>query len=298
MDREGHLDTRPPTCPLLDDRYLDLWLHGVGRSERDTGARQFNAERWGWPEFCGRILARAYLISAPVFDMWPTVIDPQPCAAFRVLHPGRVTDGCADFWAWRPSQLHLRFHPGASRRDGSPLSWIYAPSKRQHGMDDGGNAPLIIARDGRDPGQPGWGTRCECVIVCAGEWDALSVLLAFGRIDDNGRLTLPPGLAIVGIRGEGRGRTDACLRHYARWRPRSAIMLADADKTGATWFESHAGRPCFATQIEKRGAKVLRFTPGGHRDVGDFYRTGNFGLPPIEAMLTRAGFPLKKGAQR
>ncbi|MEQ1853462.1 MAG: hypothetical protein ABMA01_17935 [Chthoniobacteraceae bacterium] len=297
-DRKAQLTTRPPSWPMLDARHLALWHLGIARLESDEGARRSIADWRGWPEGGVRVLARAYLLSAPVFDLWQSFIEPQPCAAFRVLHPAEVIgDNGEVFWASRPVQLHVRFHPRATKCDGSPVSWIYVPTKKQHGMHDGANAPLIISRDGRDPEQPGYGTRCECVIVCAGEWDALSVLLASGWIDHNGTLTLPPGVAMVGIRGEGRGGTDAYLRHYQHWRPRSVIMLADADKTGLSWFESQDGRPCFAEQIKKRGAKVIRLTPAGHKDINDLFRTGNLGPPQIEDMLAEAGFHLPKGGR-
>jgi hypothetical protein len=295
-DHAAYLDTRPPTWPLLADGHQRLWRDGIERLENEEQARQFIARWRGWPEFVVRVLARADLICAPIFNLWPSVIEPQPCIAFPVLHPRRHLrdDGAVD-WKLRHVQFHIRFHPEATRRDGTPLTWIYAPTKNQHRMVDGANAPLVIVPGNHDPEQPHGGTRCECVIVCAGEWDALTVLLASGRINDRGAITLPPGLAIIGIRGEGRGGTDAYLRLYRHWMPRSVVMLADADKTGAAWFHSTDGRLSFAAQIEQRGAKVLRLKPAGHKDVNDFYRSGNFGLPQLEAMLSKAGFPFTKG---
>ena len=295
-DRAAYLDTRPLTWPLLDDGHQRLWRDGIERLEHTEQARQFIARWRCWPDFFVRVLARAGLICAPMFNLWPSVIEPQPCVVFPVHHPHReLADDGTVAWVAHQVQFHIRCHPDATKRDGTPLNWIYAPTKKQHGMHDGANAPLVITRDGRDPEQPHDGTRCECVILCAGEWDALTVLLASGRINDSGIITLPPGLAIVGIRGEGRGGTDAYLRHYRHWIPRSVVMLADADKTGAAWFHSTDGRPCFAAQIEHRGAKVVRLKPAGHKDLNDFYRTGNFGLPQIEAMLTKAGFSFSKG---
>jgi hypothetical protein len=300
VDRDAHLDQRPPHWPMMDQAHDALWRSGVERLELDAAARQSIAEWRGWPEFCVRVLARAGLISAPVFDLWPTAIAPQSCVCFPVLHAEHTTDGSAESWAWRPVQLHVRFHPGATRREGSPLSWIYAPTMKQIGIKDGGNAPFIIARDGRDPEQPGIGGRCRCVIITAGEWDALTFLLAAWWLDDNGTLMLPRGLAICGIRGEGRSGTDAYLRHCAHWRPDSVILLADADRTGLAWFKpSPDGRPGFAEQLEKRGAKVIPRVPSGDgvKDVSDLYRAGLFGLPDVEDMLTAAGFDWNGGTR-
>ncbi len=296
----SNLDSRPTRWPQIDDQHDALWRRGIERLIADANARAAIARWRGWEPGVLIPLARAGLISAPIFDRWPTVIEPQPCACFRVLHPEHVTDAGLDFWAWHVAQLHIRFHPGVNRRDGSALSWIYAPTMKRLGMDDGGNAPLIIARDGRDPEQPAHGTRCRCVIICAGEWDALSVLLAAWWINDNGALLLPRGLAIVGIRGEGRSGTDAYLRHYAHWKPDAVVLLADADKTGLAWFRpTPDGRAGFAEQLEQRGAKVIRRVPRGDgvKDVSDLYRAGNLGLPDIEEMLGIAGFNWKGGTR-
>jgi hypothetical protein len=300
VDRDTHLTKRPLRWPMMDGTHDALWRSGIERLIQNADARAEIARWRGWEPRALVPLARAGLISAPVFDLWPAVIKPQPCVCFRVLHPEHTTDGSAEFWAWRPVQLHIRFRPGSTRRDGSPLSWIYAPTMKQIGIEDGGNAPFIIAQFGRDPEQPGYATRCRCVIICAGEWDALAVLLAAGWVNDNGTLTLPPGLAIVGIRGEGRSGTDAYLRHCAHWLPESVILLADADKTGIAWFKPWCdGRPGFAEQLENRGAKVIPRVPSGDgvKDVSDLYRAGLFGLPDVEDMLTAAGFDWNGGTR-
>lgn len=301
MSATDKLGTRPQGWPMLDPTHDVLWRLGVERLIRDAGAREEIARWRGWQRDVLVPLARAHLISAPVFDLWPGAITPQPCVAFRVLQPERVTDGEAAFWALRPVQLHVRFRRGATRCDGSGLSWVYAPTMKQLAVSGGGNAPLLITRDGRDPEQPGYGTRCRCAIICAGEWDALSVLLAAWWIDDFGTLTVPPGLAIVGIRGEGRSGTDAFLRYFSHWHLDSAVLLADADRTGMAWFHpSPDGRAGFAEQLEQRGVKVIARAPreaDGIKDVNDLYRTGRFGLPDVEEMLTAAGFDWKGGVR-
>jgi hypothetical protein len=74
------------------------------------------------------------------------------------------------------------------------------------------------------------------------------------------------------------------------------ILLADADKTGTAWFKpSPDGRPGFAEQLERRGARVIPRVPSGDgvKDVSDLYRAGLFGLPDVEDMLTAAGFDWK-----
>ena len=296
VKKDTALDTRPPQWREIGPQCDAFWRASGTQLIEDTDTRERIATWRGWTPFTLIPLARAGLIGAADFDFWPASIRPQLCATFRVLHPQltKEEESGKEFWSWQPVQLHARFAcSGAAWKDGRPLSWLYVPTMKSLRMEDGGNAPLVIARDGRDPEQPGYGTHCECVIFCAGEWDALTVLLAAWWIDDNGTLTLPPGLAIVGIRGEGRGGTDAYLRHYGHWRPRSVIMLADADKTGLAWFESKDGEPCFAEQLERRGAKVIPRVPHGAKDVNDLYRTGTLGGHHITEMLTAAGFHRK-----
>lgn len=296
VDPEAKLDTRPAEWPTLDARHDTLWQNGVARLIHDAGMRERIAKWRGWPPLSLVQLAKARLIGATNFDLWPSHVPPQPCALFRVLHPssGRNAEGGREFFGQRPVQLHVRFaSSGATACDGRPLSWIYAPTMKGLGVQDGGNAPLMIARDGRDPEQPGHDTRCECVMIFAGEWDAITAILAAGWLDDNGSLLLPPGLAIIGIRGEGRGGTDAYLRFYQHWRPRSVIMLGDADATGLSWFDATDDRPCFAEQIERRGAKVVPRVPETEKDVNDLYRAGRFGKGEIEQLLIEAGFHRK-----
>jgi hypothetical protein len=296
VDSELRLETRPPRWPDLNALHHAFWREGVERLEREPATRARIREWRGWRENDVLALARAKLLGTPIFNFWPESIEPQICVSTQVCHPSLTTIVCREFWMSNPVQFHIRFFPEAKWRNGSPLSWIFFPTLRQRGMNDGANAPLVITRNQIDPEQPVCNARCDCVIICAGEWDAMTALLAAGWIDGAGKLMVPPGLAIVGIRGEGRGGTDAYLRHYAHWRPRSAVILADADATGLSWFNSRDGRPCFAKQVATRGAKVLRRVPSKpHKDINDVYRAGTFGIEQITAMLKQVGFVTGNG---
>ena len=322
--------------PFLKDRNAKLWDAAAGNLIENAAAQAAIAEWRGWPFAAVKRLAMGQLIGYTEFDLWPNAIAPQPAAFFRVIHPVLVCDSeGASFWHWHLVQLHIRFHADARWKTDRPLSWIYAPTMKEIAVTDGAHAPLVLAHWGRDPEQPGYGTRCECIIVCAGEWDALTVLVAMDWIDANGLLTIPQGLAVVGIRSEGRGGTDAFLRWYGHWKPRAAILLADADATGASWFASADRHPCFAEQLEQRGMRVLARAPRtedairderekckktslfvertlvektlsstqpppprkGIKDVNDLYRAGLLQPCHIEAMLIEAGFATKGRAQ-
>lgn len=292
---------RPAPWPQLRGRYADLLSDSFYRLASDTSSQERVAEWRGWPVEQIRRLALGMHLGFCEFALWPKVIPPQPAAFFRVRHPTEVVDADgARFWHWHVVQSHIRFLPGGNRCDGGHLSWIYAPSMKALGVTDGGNAPLVLAHFNRDPEQPGWKQHCDTVIFSAGEWDALTVVIAMNWIDPTGILCIPPRLAVVGIRGEGRGGTDSFLRWYSHWDPESAILIADADSTGDSWFSSKDHRPCFAEQLEKKGMRVLARAPkprDGLKDVNDLYRTGLLHRSHIEEMLDEAGFTTKGGAQ-
>jgi hypothetical protein len=254
-----------------------------------------------WPIRMVKRLATGLVLGFTEFDCWPNAIAMQSAAFFRVLHPELHRDSAgALFWHWHHVQLHARFRSGATWKDQRALSWIYVPTKNEIAVNDGAHAPLVLSYWGRDPEQPGYGTYCECIFVCAGEWDAVTIIVLMEWIDETGILTVPKGLAIVGIRSEGRGGTDAFLRWYQHWHPRAAILLADADATGSSWFESTDRRSCFAEQLERRGMRVLARAPRpqeGVKDVNDLYRAGLLHRGHIQEMLDEAGFTTKGGAQ-
>ncbi len=324
-DLEAHLAQPLQPWPLLKEPAATLWRTAAGNVAGNPDAQAVIADWRGWPIAAVQRLATAQLIGYAEFDLWPQAIAPQPAVFFRVLHPERVCDSAgAVFWHGHDVQLHIRFLPGARWKEGHSLSWIYAPTMKELAATDGAHAPLVLAHWCRDPEQPGWKQSCECIIVCAGEWDALTLIVAMGWINAAGFLIIPKGLAIVGIRSEGRGGTDAFLRWYRHWTPQSALLLADADATGANWFASTDRRPCFAEQLERRGIKVLARAPRQDfcgstndenlpktslrpaktplqkkpvKDVNDLFRAGLLHPYHIEAMLAEAGFPLKGGAQ-
>ena len=308
--------------PLLKGNAGTLWSDAVGNLRTNPTAQATIAKWRGWPAAAVQQLAIAQLIGYTEFDLWPKVIAAQPAAFFCVLHPAPNED--ASFWHYHPVQLHVRFLPGACWQNDQPLSWIYVPTMKELAATDGAHAPLVLAHWSRDPEQLGWKQHCATVIVCAGEWDALTVVIAMDWIDANGILTIPKGLAIVGIRSEGRGGTDAFLRRYRHWKPRAAILIADADATGASWFSSTDSRPCFAEQLEQRGIRVLARAPKRSaqckdehelsqktslippetpapkncmKDVNDLYRAGILQPHHIHEMLTDAGFSMKGAAQ-
>lgn len=291
------LTESPKVWSRLDGRNRKLWDASYRNLMVNPEAQAIISNWRGWPLPMVQRIAMGQIIGLTDFNCWPSSIAPQPAVFFRVLQPElRTDDKGAAFWCWEHVQCHIRFLRDATWLNKRPLSWIYFPTMREIAVSDGANAPLVLAQSGLDPEQPRNGTKCECIIICAGEWDAITIVVAMEWIDSNGILTIPKGLAIVGIRGEGRGGTDAFLRWYNHWRPSTAILLADADATGNSWFRSTDGRPCFAELLEARGMKVLPKAPKpreGIKDVSDIYRAGLLHHSHIEALLVEGGFSME-----
>ena len=57
-----------------------------------------------------------------------------------IFHSGKIAQ--LSWWGCRQAQLHIRFLPGAKWTDDRELDWIYAPTKKKLGIEDGANAPL------------------------------------------------------------------------------------------------------------------------------------------------------------
>ena len=285
-DPDAILIERPKLWPLLNEDTTAKWLDAVSNLATNPAAQEEIHEWRGWPIPMIKRLAEGHIIGVEKCEGLPSTF-------FRVLQPELHRDDKGEvFWHWNPAQLHVRFNRKATRRDGTPLTWSYSPTKAEIGVTDGANAPLVLSQFGRDPEQPGFGTRCECAIICAGEWDAITIVVLMDWINESGILTIPDGLAIVGIRGESKGGTDAFLRWYSHWRPKAAILLADADATGNSWFQS-GDRDCLEKQLKRRGIRVRGKAPkarDGIKDVNDLYRAGLLKSGHIEQLLTEVGF--------
>lgn len=124
----------------------------------------------------------------------------------------------------------------------------------------------------------------QLVIICEGQWDALTLFGALGglRVDGEGL----PGVAIFGVRGVSG--TRVMLAHWGAWlrAMRPAVWLLpdnDGQKTGAAWYpparvaERKPGRVYFSEQLVALGAKKVVITPlrpeaGTGKDFNDYYR--------------------------
>lgn len=122
------------------------------------------------------------------------------------------------------------------------------------------------------------------VIVCEGQWDALTLFGALGGLNVDGEGL--QGVAIFGVRG-AKG-TGVFLAHWGAWlrAMRPAVWLLpdnDGEKTGAHWYpparvaERKPGRVYFSEQLVALGAKkvvitALRPEAGTGKDFNDYYR--------------------------
>lgn len=295
--KEARTMERPAQWKIADRRHHEFMRGACHRLANSPELQREIASKRGWPLPMIRPLALTGYIGMDDFNLWGDQrrFTPPAVAVFPVFHPAQTVeqDG-SRFTSWRLVQIHARLLASAAQDwNGRHRDWLYSPTLKMAGAEDGTHCPLVISRQQRDPEQPGLHSRCRCVVLCAGQWDALTLLLATGWFTDAGEVFMPRGLAFVGIRGEGRGGTDAYLRHFRHWRPESAILLADADKTGATWSCATDGRPCFAQQLRDRGAEVLSLRANSEKDINDEYRAGRLGKGDVTALLEAVGFDWK-----
>jgi hypothetical protein len=108
---------------------------------------------------------------------------------------------------------------------------------------------------------------------------------------------MPPGCAIVGIRGStGSGRF---IKDFPFDRKANAICIGDNDRAGEAWHDEGG----FLDQLREKVARVICFRPqdGQHKDLNDLYRAGIFDgeafletvrarLKPLPARVKRETF--------
>lgn len=111
------------------------------------------------------------------------------------------------------------------------------------------------------------------ILICEGQWDALSIAHALGWWCAESLLP-PSGIAIVAIRGVASWRH--LIRLYAsRWSRRSAVLLLPQnDVAGGKWCERSAGES-FVEHLEAMSARVDVLSIRGHKDWNDALRTND-----------------------
>lgn len=124
----------------------------------------------------------------------------------------------------------------------------------------------------------------KVVIICEGQWDALTLCGALGGLNVDGEGL--KGVAIFGVRGVSG--TRVMLAYWGAWlrSVRPAVWLLpdnDGAKTGSLWYppgrvaDRKPGRAYFSEQLSALGARRVVVTPlrpeaGTGKDFNDYYR--------------------------
>ena len=284
---KGGVKSESRVIPTMPESTAKVWQEG--RDWLSTGRDAFRADAvadlaaWrGWPVDYVRTLIRAGLLTAPL------IFGQRARAAFPVFEPVR--------WAEHPNRDRARFVGVHARlRDDEKGGWRFMPHAEKKPGGHPGLPPLPLVLGGAGFGGQLWNTRL--LIVCEGQWDALTIPLAAGWFDTAlGLLRIPPAVAVVGIVGAGGG-SRALLDYFAPFWPASVdvLVLRDGDKAGDKWTEPG----CFLDALRGRCGRVESFHfgksgDGKKRDVGDVWREGKFTRPLLDALLSRVGWKLNQ----
>lgn len=235
----------PP--PMAGDD-LERWLAGV-QALRDSPEEQDRIASWrGYDVATVRWMAEAGMMGlVPHYGVMRE--------AFIVERPRvRVVDGKAegiDGPGMVPVAYHVRLAPNTVGNLFPKASWRYQPARC-------GAWPFVL----------GEVSTAKVVFATEGQWDALALAQVMKWIGK-----IPPGVAIVGMRGATSWRKFA---EFFTW-PKEAYLfgLPDRDAAGAKWFEEGG----FLPSMQARFFRVHAFRPSAEadsKDLNDMLKTGQF----------------------
>jgi len=182
--------------------------------------------------------------------------------AFPVVYP---TFGEMDTVYTIQVGIHFRHKP---RNQCDKPFWTYHPNQNSHKCNVIA-APIVM----------GSFHQAEIVIICEGEWDAITFVAAAGWL--NGNLSIPENIAVVGIPGADSWRKFiSAWNHY--W-PKSArfLLIPDNDEVGKKWKES------FADQLKDKGQGVIILPPKETegKDFNEMHKARPFSSEDISKLI-------------
>lgn len=235
----------PERVPAMPEAVANTWREGVVYARSKNGAVHLAKFR-GWPgEACQDLLDAGQVAVVEYYG--------KRCWAFLVTAPEAFAGGVIQ----RPVGVHLRV---PAVEDGGRPSWRFMPS----------GVPSLPFTVGTIQG-------AETLIVCEGQWDALTFMIAAGWTRD-----FPQRTCILGIRGNHGGRVF--IEHYRQFlRPgMKCLLVCDNDSAGRTWTN---GEHSLAVQLGELGLIVKAVKTSGHKDLNDAYRAGDLGADDVLALL-------------
>jgi len=126
-------------------------------------------------------------------------------------------------------------------------------------------------------------TTATGLVIVEGQWDATTLAGAAGWLDE-GKIELPAGVAVVGLRGAGSWRH---LVERYRLSPKArALLIPDNDDAGLRWT---AGADCFAVALRKKVRSVSAVHALGGKDTNDAHREKALTRGDVVSMLEAEG---------
>jgi hypothetical protein len=263
-------------------------------------AQRLSESRWQrWEESCERLISdgaaiehisqwRGYsqeiIVNAAkhrlmgLWTYWNEVRE-----AFLITAPAHCCEEPSEdkpkHWDPVPVGIHVRLAPHSTGNSSNKVAWHYdpksTPEKPIHSW------PFLWG----NPIGARWRFPVE------GQWDALALADALGWRSPDG---LPPGCAIVGIRGSSG--TRRYLHDFQHDPKGTDICIGDNDRAGESWH--HEGG--FLDQLRAQVARVISFRPNepGNKDLNDLYKNGHFQGEEFLAMLRHRLQPNPRRAKR
>lgn len=278
-----------PSC--VEER----WAEGATYRDAKPDVVAKLCEKRGWPVAWSDMLGSIEALAFPVEARYEIgVPGAKRMVAFRVEGPVAGAGGVSlltvgmhqKFFNIAEQSSGWRFFP-AVPKEGGKRKELARCSSFERELSEVADARRVETGESMVPPLPfvaGSLVAPRLVIICEGQWDALTLFGALGGLNVDGDGL--QGVTIFGVRG-AKG-TGVFLAHWSAWlrAVRPAVWLLpdnDGEKTGAYWYpparvaERKPGRVYFSEQLVALGAKkvvitALRPAAGTGKDFNDYYR--------------------------
>lgn len=258
--REMVKATRSPGA--MPEDVARAWREGLGHLAADDGAQKAIADERGWPAAFVASLCESGLLARPEYHG-------RRGLAFPVVFPAPRG----------PEQIgwHFRFDV---RGTGARPGWVFCPNAKEHGRGIP-SVPFILGEFGA----------ARLLIICEGQWDALTFALAAGWLAHDA--AWPEGVCLLGMRG-AQGVRPFLEAYGPSWPdpPPNVLLLPDADKAGETWWEARKTlEETFADRLADRARRVVVVLcdGGGAKDLNGAYKLDPIGPADVAALLMSHG---------
>lgn len=252
-----------PSHPLSDSR-LALWHTACDRLVDDLDAQSYLMQ---WRGYSREIIVNA--AAARLMGLWNYWDELRE--AFLITAPARCTTNCepgTENWEPIPVSVHVRLAPNSHGNNTNKATWHYDPASSPEKPVK--SWPFL------------WGNPvgARWIFVTEGQWDALALADVLGWRSPE---ALPPGCAIVGLRGSTGSRRF--LKDFPLDRRASVICVGDHDDAGASWHDPGG----LIAQLQERVKRTLCFRPQapGCKDINDLVRKRKFPSDFLEAVRLR-----------